>query len=179
MIDRGCRLGLSGQGGVVETLFENRFDAFIGTGADLESPATGGFEPLGPVTLAQAHNAQARAEALLGMGTRLQNRFDHPRGCGTARGGPLNEALRGPLGILLVRLGHVSRHRGMATFEVGASVAGHAFALEQHFHHLGGEAHIELLFDQGIGHRVVMPINLDMVIDIDPDAFPLGVFIRL
>lgn len=59
MVDRGFSLGRSRQGGLVETLFENRFDTFIGTGADREGPATGGFEPLGAVTLAQAHNAQA------------------------------------------------------------------------------------------------------------------------
>jgi hypothetical protein len=67
----------------------------------------------------------------------------------------------------------------MAAFEVGASVAGDAFALEQQFDHLGGQPNIELLFDQGIRDRVVMPIDLDMVIDIDAGTSPLGVFIRL
>ena len=126
MVDGGLGLGLRRQGRLVETLFENGFDTFIGTGADLEGTATGGFEPLGAITLAQTHNAQARAEALLGMGTRFQNRFVHSRSRRAAGSSPLNEALWGPLGVLLVRFGHVSGHRGMAPLEVGASVAGDA-----------------------------------------------------
>ena len=45
--------------GTVQAVFENRFDTFIGTGADREGTATGGFEPLGAVTFAQTPNAQA------------------------------------------------------------------------------------------------------------------------
>jgi hypothetical protein len=67
----------------------------------------------------------------------------------------------------------------MAPFEVGAPVAGDAFALEQQFDHLGGEPYIELLFAQGIGHRVVMPLDLDMVIAIAAGTSPFGVCIRL
>jgi hypothetical protein len=59
MVDRGLRLSLGGQGDVVEPLLEHRFDTFIGTGADREGTATGGFEPLWAVMLAQAHHAQA------------------------------------------------------------------------------------------------------------------------
>jgi hypothetical protein len=33
--------------------------------------------------------------------------------------------------------------------------------------------------EQGIRDRVVMPVDLDMVIDVDASVFPLGVFIRL
>jgi hypothetical protein len=67
----------------------------------------------------------------------------------------------------------------MAALEGGAPMTGDAFALEQQFHPVDREADIELLFNQGIGHRIVMPFDLDMVIDIDPGAFPLGVGIRL
>jgi hypothetical protein len=70
-------------------------------------------------------------------------------------------------------------HRGVVAFEVRTPVTGHPFALEQQFHHLGSEPDIKLLFDQRIGHRVVMPVNLDMIIDIDAGASPLGIFIRM
>ena len=49
----------------------------------------------------------------------------------------------------------------------------------QHFDYLRGEPHIELVFHQGIRDGVIMPLDIDMVIDIDAGAFPLGVFIRL
>jgi hypothetical protein len=66
---RGTRCGRLGQGLLIELGFENGFDAFIGAGADRESAATSGFETLGAVAFAQTHDAQARPEALLRMGS--------------------------------------------------------------------------------------------------------------
>ena len=57
--------------------------------------------------------------------------------------------------------------------------ARHPFALVQHFDDVRGEPHIKLVFHQGIGDGVIMPLDIDMVIDIDAGAFPLGVLIRL
>lgn len=179
MVEGRWRLGFGRQGGLVEALFENGFDAFIGTGPDLEGAPARGFEALSPVALAQTHNAQARTKTLLGMGTRLQNGFHHPRGRHAARGRPLDESLRSPLGIMAVGFGHVHGHRAMAPLEVGAPVASHPLAFVQQLHDVGCEPHIELLFDQRLGPRVVMPLDLNMVIDIDPGTFPLGVCIRV
>jgi hypothetical protein len=69
---------------------------------------------------------------------------------------------------MAVGFGHVHGHRAMAPLEVGAPVASHPLAFVQQLHDVGCEPHIELLFDQRIGYRVVMPLDLNMVIDIDP-----------
>jgi hypothetical protein len=42
---------------------------------------------------------------------------------------------------------------------------------------VGGETGVELVFDQRIGHRVIMAIDFHVVIDVNPYEFPLGVFI--
>ena len=51
---------------------------------------------------------------------------------------------------------------------------GDSSALEEDLHGGIGEAHIELFMNQLIGNAVVVVIHLDVVIDIDPGAFPFG-----
>jgi hypothetical protein len=58
-------------------------------------------------------------------------------------------------------------------------MAGHPFALVEDFHDLGTEAHLELLLDQAIGHRVVVPIHFHVVVNVDAHQFPLGILIGL
>jgi hypothetical protein len=65
----------------------------------------------------------------------------------------------------------------MAAFERRAWVAGYPCAVVEEFNRLAGHPDIELLLDQGVGDRVIVPFDLDMVVDIHPSFFPLGVFI--
>ena len=60
-----------------------------------------------------------------------------------------------------------------------ALVAGHAFPLREHFHDVSTQAYIELLFNQRVGHRVVVAFDFHVVIDIDTNLFPLGIFVGL
>ena len=43
--------------GAVQAVFENRFDTFIGTGAEGEGAAAGGFQPFCPIAFPQPHDA--------------------------------------------------------------------------------------------------------------------------
>jgi hypothetical protein len=52
----------------------------------------------------------------------------------------------------------------MAAFDPQAPVTGDPLALMEEFDDLLTEAGIELLFDQGVGHRIVVPLDVDMVI---------------
>jgi hypothetical protein len=54
-----------------------------------------------------------------------------------------------------------------------------ASALVEAFHHLGAQAHGELLLDQRIGHRVVVAFDVHVVININPGKLPLGIFVGL
>ena len=52
---------------------------------------------------------------MLGMGTRGENGFDHLGTCPTGFFGPANEPRRGPLGIVLMGLGHVGDDGGVTS----------------------------------------------------------------
>lgn len=61
----GC-FGL-GQWQPVEVFIKDGFHTLVTGGIEVQGPAAGGLEALIGVGFAQTHNAQARAEALLGM----------------------------------------------------------------------------------------------------------------
>lgn len=63
----GGSSGWSGQGLLVEIVFEDRFNTLIRTRTDAEGAVAGGFEALIAIAFAQPHDAQTCAEALLGM----------------------------------------------------------------------------------------------------------------
>ena len=58
-------------------------------------------------------------------------------------------------------------------------MAGHPLALVEDFDDLRTEAHLELLLDQAIGDGVVVPLHFHVVVDVDADQLPLGIFIGL
>ena len=47
---------------------QDRVDGGVGARADLQRPAAGGLQPLSPVALGEPQDADAGAEALLGVG---------------------------------------------------------------------------------------------------------------
>ena len=65
---------------LVKTLFENRFDAFVGDGFDHQSLSTGGFEAFRGVSFYEPHDIQAGTEALLRMWSALHDLGDKPLG---------------------------------------------------------------------------------------------------
>ena len=49
-------------------------------------------------------------------------------------------------------------------------------ALEEDLHGSLRDAHLHLLlFDDLVGDRVVVPFHLDVIVDMDPGLFPLGI----
>ena len=58
-------------------------------------------------------------------------------------------------------------------------MAGHALAAVQALHGVGGEAHVELAPGEGVRDGVVVPADLDVVVDVDPDLLPLGEHVAL
>ena len=157
MGEHGGGSGLARQGLPVKVVFENRFDTLVRTRADAESPPAGGFEAIIAIAFAQPHDAQTRAEALLGMRTRGENGFDD-WGCGLSGfRRPEHEPLWGPCGIVPVRLGHVGRDCAVVALVLGALVAGHPVALVEDFDDLRTETPLERLFDQAVWHGGIVP----------------------
>ena len=56
-------------------------------------------------------------------------------------------------------------------------MACHPLIFEEHFHSGTAQAYIELLSYQLIGYAVIVAIDLDMVVDIDPGFFPFGILV--
>jgi hypothetical protein len=46
------------------------------------------------------------------------------------------------------------------------------------FDDLGTQADLKLLLDQGIGHRVRVPFDFEMLVDVDAGELPLSIGIR-
>jgi len=57
-------------------------------------------------------------------------------------------------------------------------MAGHPSIPKQDLHGAFGESHIYLLFYKLIGYAVVVVVDLDMIVDIDPGLFPFGILVR-
>ena len=57
-------------------------------------------------------------------------------------------------------------------------MAGDALAAMEALDGVGGDAHVHLFFDERMGHGVVMAMDLDVIVDVDPGLLPLGVFVR-
>ena len=60
----------------VQTGMKDRLHTFIRTGIKRESAASRGFQPVGPIQFAETQDAQATAEALLGVRTGLKDLID-------------------------------------------------------------------------------------------------------
>ena len=87
---------------------EERGPVDAGDPSDLTfQQATRRFQALSTVDLAQAHQTQTGPKALLGMRAAEQDRLHQLGGGGPSFSGPLDQARRRPLQILLVCLGHV------------------------------------------------------------------------
>ena len=173
------RFGLLGQGSPVEAVAEDGFDTLVAVAAQGEGASAGGLQPVLAVGVTQAQNAQTAAVGLLGVLSGRQPVADQPRGGRADACGPAFQALRGPLAGLAVCLGHVGGDGGMASLVVGTPMAGDASAAVEAFNGVGGAAHVHLFFDERMGHGVVMALDLDVVVDMDPRLFPLGVFVGL
>jgi hypothetical protein len=81
--------------------------------------------------------------------------------------------------ISLMALWHMLFEGGKSPLLITSFVACQSSVLEEDLQRCGSDPDIHLLSDQLIGDRVIMVINLDMVVDIDPGFFPFGVFIGM
>ncbi len=163
-----------GQGVLVEALVEDGFHALIAGGIEVQGPTTGGLQSLIPVGCAQPQNAQAGAEALLRVRPRAEDDRDQLSRGRASLLSPVHQTFRCPAGRVPMCPGYVLGERGMAPLQRGSPVTGTPCVVVQQLQGVGGHAHIQLLFDQLVGHRVVVAQHLDMIINMDPGVLPLG-----
>src|SRR6516164_4510091 len=96
---------------------------------------------------------------------------------GPDAGGFAADTLVRPVAIAAVQAGHVFGHRGRPMRPQAAPMAGDALAAVEDLDRRRGDPRLDLLADQLVRHAVEMLGNLDVVVEVDPAALPLGVFV--
>src|SRR5262245_37806870 len=91
----------------VEVVVEDRFDRAVGPRADVDGAGGGGIEACPAERLGETDDAEAGAEALLGMAFVLEDELAQGGGCRPDGGGLLADALDGPVGMAAMAGGHV------------------------------------------------------------------------
>src|SRR6266478_2463939 len=177
----GEQLALPGGSGrpLVEPVLEDRLDRSVGTGADVETAVAGRLQSVGAVLPRQAQDAEAGAVALLGMGPALQDQLGELGGAWTDYRRFTADPLDGPLGIAPVRTRHVFGDRGVPATTGAAQVDGDALASAEQLNGMGGDARFELLADQPVRYRVIVPVDVDVIIGRNAADPPFGIFVGL
>jgi len=70
---------------------------------------------------------------------------------------------------------HVRIDRGVPALVAAPDMAGDAHALVEHLHRVRSDAGIDLLTGKAIRHRVIMAMDLDVIVDADTPALPVGI----
>lgn len=161
----------------VQPGLQDALDTAITQGAAAKGPGAGRLEPLGRVSFPQPQDAQAAAEALLGVPAGLQDGRDERLGHRPRFRGPGHDPRRRPLEISPMGLGHVGRLGGVGAPLGVSRVRGHAAALEEDLHRVHRDPELHRLLDQLVGNTVVMARQFDVVVDVDPGLLPFGVLV--
>jgi hypothetical protein len=117
-------------------------------------PLLGGQPSARAVAAAEAEQAQAGAVTLLGMWAVGEDGGDKRRGLGADGLGPLDEARRRPLEMVLVCLGHVGGGGGVSARRVIAPMGGHALAAMEQLDGRGADPRVHD-FVERVGEGVV------------------------
>src|ERR1019366_1035456 len=108
-----------------------------------------------------------------------QDALHQPRREGTSLARPFNDARRRPLQILLMRFRAVRRIRAGYMRLAAAHMTGNTLPLIEDLHGSARAADVHLLADQLIRRAVVMPAQLDMIVEIYACLLPLRIHERL
>jgi hypothetical protein len=113
----------------VQPLVEDRADRAVGTGPDLEPTTAGGLETIRAVLAGEPEDAEAGAEALLGMRPAAQDDLDESGGVAADGGGLAQEALVGPAGVATVGARHMVGQRGVPAARTAQQMTGNPLPL--------------------------------------------------
>ena len=139
--------------GAIEVVGEDGGEALVGERADRDGPGRDGFRPGGIEPAEQPQDPEAGAEALLGMGSRLSTAMTSPSVFGPIERAQRWKRLRRPLGIAPMGTRHVIGIGAVPAPAVAALMSGDPLAAVEDLDGAAGQAHVDLLADQGVRHR--------------------------
>src|SRR5271154_2282786 len=160
LVDQDRRLARR-RWGVLAAVLQDGGDGAVGAGAENQRAGTGSVDPLDAEAFDQADNADAGAEALLGMRPRSQDHVDQHRCVGADQRGLAADALMGPIAIAPVRARHVVGDGGGPMQAQAALMAGDPLAAMEDLDGRDGDPRLDLLADQLVRHAVVVLGDLD------------------
>jgi hypothetical protein len=166
LVGRGQRL-------LIEVVLKNRQHVSIAASAGKESAPAGGFDARIAVLLRESEQSQARAIAPLRVSAVAQNRFAECACAWAERLGPTQDAGRSPFCVSTVRARHVLGLGGAPAADEAAHVAGGTSAEVKNLDRACGRADPQLLAQQRMRRRVEVVIELDVVVDVEPDFFQI------
>jgi len=143
-----------------------------------QGTAAGSFEPVRAVALTKTEDAQTGTKSLLGVLARGKEGIDELGGMGTHGLSPTQDAFRSPVCIFLVSRRHMVRNGRVTAAGMGTQMGGHTAVLERNLDGMLGGPDIDLLANERVRDTVVMLVELDMVVNVDPGLLPHGEFIR-
>ena len=85
----------------------------------------------------------------------------------------------GPVPVAPMRTRHMFGDRGRTVRQSAAQMRRHALAAQENLDGPGGDPGLDVLTYEAMGNTVVMFGNLDVIIEIDPTALPLGILVGL
>ena len=138
------------------------------------APGGGRFQAGVAVALGQALEPDAGAVGLLRMTPGGEDGGDQGGGVRSDLLGPADEAVGCPFAHPAVLLGHMLCRGGVAPLVRRADVAGDALAAMEALDGAGRQSDVELAADERVRDRVVVPVDLDVVVDGHADGLPLG-----
>ncbi|KTW14586.1 hypothetical protein SA9_12375, partial [Staphylococcus warneri] len=126
----------------IEIVGEDRFDRAVGARADVDRPRSRGVQPSAPIGAGEPEDAEAGAEALLGVRAHVENEVAQSAGRRPDRGSVLSDARDGPAGVAPMAGGHVLRHGGVFVITAHALMRGDPLALVEDLYGAGSEPHL-------------------------------------
>src|SRR5579863_8459266 len=84
-----------------------------------------------------------------------------------------------PFQMRLMALGAVLVNGGGPIGNIAAHVRGNTYSAMKDLHRSGREARFQLLAGELIRHAVQVPLDLDVIVDVGPDSFPLRELVAL
>ena len=133
----------------------------------------------GAVALHEADDAEARAEALLGMRLGLHDRLEQRDRRRADLGGLAHHPRRRPFRVAAMRARHVLGDRRVPVADGRERMARDPLALVEDLDRRAGDARLDDLADQLRGHRVEVVGDLDVIVGRDAGPLPFGIAVGL
>ncbi len=146
----------------------------IGSCANLQRTAASGIDPVAAEALVEADDAEASSKALLGMRPVGKNALAQQRNIRPHRRGFALNPFNRPVGKAAMRRGHMIGDRRVLAVAAGAPVSGNSLALVEDLDRIGGDTSLDLLAGKAIGNGIIVPLDLDVIIQPGAPDTPFG-----